>query len=854
MHSPGRLKMACKHWSLLATIGVAALLCSTSPALAQARLGTAASFAILAGTPKVENTGPSVVIGNLGIDPAIAVIGFPPGLVIGAIHTADGVSLQAKNDLTTAYTVLAGEPCPTSPAPSHALGPNLTGLTLPPGVYCFTTEAMLPVGGTLTLDAQGDPNAEFIFQVGSALTMNSDSTVRMINGGSFCNVFWQVGSDATIGTNSDFVGNIVALTSIVLKTGANVFGRVLARNGAVTLDTNHISNGGCAGGVPLATPTIAKEFSPATISENPGDFSTLTITLSNANTSPATGAAFTDTLPTGVVIATLPNSSTTCGVGSTLTANAGTSTVTLTGGTIPGGSSTTPGVCTVTVDVTATAGSHLNTLPVGALTTSNGDNATEASATLTVPAPGEVTIGKAFSPASITAGGDSTLTITLSNANANDATDAAFTDTLPTGVVIATPPNASTTCGVGSTLTANAGTSTVTLTGGTIPGGTPFGTCTVTVDVTAGATGSYPNTLPAGALTTSNFGHNAAPATATLTVSPAVILSLCLEDLHRAALLTKTVNLSLPNLSGSGVPGDPKNYWLVQAAYDAAKGSAQAEVIGLFANTNENLLLDGAKSLTITQCTVARVTGAAGSPVWNITSTGKLTISGADSVGGSIGWRVAGNGGHNLKSIRANGATKYGVQIVSSSNSVSWNDVSGNGTAISDAGIRVEGSSNTLKGGTVGSNKGDGVQLIGNSNTLSGSNIVSNTGNGVLVTGSTNKVDSNGRINLNKLNGILVTGSSNTLSSNASESGKGNTQNGIKVASGSGNQLTGNKMNSNAQAGFYIAASPGTKLKSNATSNNTGNEYTIGAGNVDQGGNKKNGSSFTFTSAGGIFN
>jgi parallel beta-helix repeat protein len=330
----------------------------------------------------------------------------------------------------------------------------------------------------------------------------------------------------------------------------------------------------------------------------------------------------------------------------------------------------------------------------------------------------------------------------------------------------------------------------------------------------------------------------------------------CPEDANRAALLTRTVNLSKPNLDGGGVAGDPKNYWTVQAAYNAAKASGQAEVIGLFANTTENLTLDGSKSLTITQCTVARVTAANSSyPVWNITSTGKLTIIGPDSVGGTIGWQVGGNGGHTLKSIRANGASVDGVLITSNSNSVSWNDVSGNGNgSATAAGIRVQGSSNTLKGGTVASNKGDGVQLTGNSNELSGSTIQSNTGNGVLVSGSTNTVKSNSRINLNTKNGICVSGSNNTVSSNASESGKGNTLNGILVSAGSGNQLTDNKMSSNGQAGFSIAAGTGTKLKSNANANNTGSEFTIGSGNVDQGSNKKNGSSFTFTNTGGNFN
>jgi hypothetical protein len=322
----------------------------------------------------------------------------------------------------------------------------------------------------------------------------------------------------------------------------------------------------------------------------------------------------------------------------------------------------------------------------------------------------------------------------------------------------------------------------------------------------------------------------------------------CPEDPGRALQLTRTVNLSKPNLSGSGVAGDPKNYWTVQAAYDDAKVSALAEVIGLFANTNENLVLNGSKSLTITQCTVARVTGASGSPVWDITSTGKLTIIGPDSVGGSIGWRVGGNGGHNLKSIRANNASVWGVQINSSNNAVSWNAIDNN-----KAGLQVNGNTNDLKGSSISNNNGDGVQLLGNSNTLSGvSNIQSNKGYGVLVQGSSNTVKDNGRINLNTLDGIFVSGSTNTLSGNKSESGKGNLQNGIRVT-GNTNQLTSNTMSSNGFVGFKIGGT-GNKLKSNNTSNNTGNEYEIGAGNVDQTGNKKNGSSFSFTIAGGNFN
>ena len=175
---------------------------------------------------------------------------------------------------------LAGEPCP----PLNALGPALVGLTLTPGVYCFTSAALLAVNGTLTLDAQGDPNADFIFQIPEALTIQSGSTVRMINGGQLCNVFWQVGSSATLGTNADFVGNILALTSITLQTGADVFGQgpgAKWRRDAGLQPHLHrrLRRRRC-----LPPPTLGKAFSPATIAA--GGVSTLTITLSNPNANP----------------------------------------------------------------------------------------------------------------------------------------------------------------------------------------------------------------------------------------------------------------------------------------------------------------------------------------------------------------------------------------------------------------------------------------------------------------------------------------------------------------------------------------------------------------------------------------
>ena len=200
-------------------------------------LGTAGSFSVLGGSA-VTNTGSSVISGDVGVAPGTSVIGFPPGIVLGAIHANDAVALQAQNDLTTAYNTVAGLPCTTD-----LTGQDLGGMTLTAGVYCFSTSAQLT--GTVTLNAQGNPDAAFIFQVGSTLTTASLSSVSFTNGAQPCNVFWQVGSSATIGTGTAFAGNILALTSITMTTGATLEGRALARNGAVTLDTNVISGGTC---------------------------------------------------------------------------------------------------------------------------------------------------------------------------------------------------------------------------------------------------------------------------------------------------------------------------------------------------------------------------------------------------------------------------------------------------------------------------------------------------------------------------------------------------------------------------------------------------------------------------------
>lgn len=236
--------------SVVASLGFAAVVFAASAAHAQVApsLGIAESAAVLGGST-VTNTGPSVITGNLGVSPGSAVTGFPPGTVIGGtIHAADALALSAQTAVTTAYNHLAGQPCT-----ADLTGQDLGGLTLTPGVYCFSSSAGLT--GTLTLNAQGNGNAVFIFKIGSTLTTASSSVVALINGASPCNVFWQVGSSATLGTATTFSGNILALTSISLTTAARIVGRALARNGAVTLDTNTVDTSACA---PVPVPTLSQ--------------------------------------------------------------------------------------------------------------------------------------------------------------------------------------------------------------------------------------------------------------------------------------------------------------------------------------------------------------------------------------------------------------------------------------------------------------------------------------------------------------------------------------------------------------------------------------------------------------------
>jgi type VI secretion system secreted protein VgrG len=201
-------------------------------------LGGATPFAVLGGST-VTNTGDSVLNGDLGVSPGTAITGFGPGTVNGETHTGDDpVAIQAQSDLGLAYDDAAGR------GPATAVATELGGRTLGPGVYENTT---LGITGTLTLDAGGEPDAVFVFQSGSTLITAESSAVELIGDADPCNVFWQITSTATLGTDSQFVGSILAMEAITATTGATVEGRLLVRDlGAVTLDTNLITEPDCA--------------------------------------------------------------------------------------------------------------------------------------------------------------------------------------------------------------------------------------------------------------------------------------------------------------------------------------------------------------------------------------------------------------------------------------------------------------------------------------------------------------------------------------------------------------------------------------------------------------------------------
>jgi type VI secretion system secreted protein VgrG len=274
----------------LAAFGTQAALAAT----ATVNLGTSAAYAVLAGST-ITNTGPTSIGGDIGLSPGTAVTGFPPGSqTSGTMNVTNAAALGAENDLITASVDAAGR------TPFTTVTGDLGGTTLVGGVY--QSASSMALTGSVTLNGAGDPNTVWIFQAGTTLTTASASHVVLENDAQACNVFWQVGSSATLGTTTNFAGTIMATQSITLDTNATVNGRVLALNGAVTMDTNTIDVSTCS----LAA-------SPTTTSTTVAGATTTTTTAATAPVTTTTDTATNGTVgtPTTFTVGALSKGSTT---------------------------------------------------------------------------------------------------------------------------------------------------------------------------------------------------------------------------------------------------------------------------------------------------------------------------------------------------------------------------------------------------------------------------------------------------------------------------------------------------------------------------------------------------------------
>lgn len=270
----------------LAAFGTQAAMAAT----AAVNLGTSSTYAVLAGST-ITNTGPTTIAGDIGLSPGTSISGFPPGnQVSGTTQVADGAALGAENDLIIASNDAAGR------TPFTVVSGDLGGSTLVGGVY--QSASSMGLTGTVTLNGGGDPNTVWIFQAGTTLTTATSSTVALENGAQACNVFWQVGSSATLGTTTNFAGTIIATTSITLDTNATITGRALALNGAVTMDTNTITVPTCSLAPPPASTTTTTSATATTTTTAVTGATTTTTAVTGATTTTTAGGAGVTTTST----------------------------------------------------------------------------------------------------------------------------------------------------------------------------------------------------------------------------------------------------------------------------------------------------------------------------------------------------------------------------------------------------------------------------------------------------------------------------------------------------------------------------------------------------------------------------
>ena len=364
-------------------------------------LGAAQSFAVL-GASTVTNTGTSAIVGNVGVSPGTAITGFPPGIITGgALQAGNALAASAHADLVTAYGEIAGE---VSPPANDLTGTDLGGLTLAPGIYHFDTSASLAAATTLTLNAEGNPNARFDFQIGTTLITGSNSVINLINGAQADNVYFQVGTSATLGTDTAFEGNILADQSVTLTTGASMQdGRALALVGAVTMDTNLVSAAEAdvsvtkttAGGPVVAGTTVA-----------------YTVTVANAGPNAAQSVALSDLVPADT---TFVSDTQTSGPTFSLTtpATGGTGTINGTIATLAVGASATFSVVVLVSPSTPSGTTISNTANVSSATSdpnlaNNTATVTSVSSTLA-----DLSAAKTGAPGPVFAGDTYAYTITL---------------------------------------------------------------------------------------------------------------------------------------------------------------------------------------------------------------------------------------------------------------------------------------------------------------------------------------------------------------------------------------------------------------------------------------------------------
>ena len=405
-----------------------ALCIAPAPATAQVSLGgTLTGFGVLAGTA-VQNNGGTTVVRSVGVSPGSSVTGFPPGVIVGGtIHAGDETAAEAQAQLTTAFDAAAGTPCDVDLS-----GQNLGGLTLTPGVYCFSGAAQLT--GALTLDLQGNPDAFFLFQVGGSLTTAPGSSATLSNAeGESCapNLFWRVGSNAVVGSGASFGGSILAQSSVTLETGASLSGRALARVGNVILDTNTITP--CSTAADLSV-TGTDSPDPAA----PGQNVTYDLTATNDGPDPARGAVLTATLPSSLRLQSfMPAVGWSCSIPAVGSSGA----VTCSKQSAAVGSAAF--TLTAQVDPGITADTSVS-LPLEVSASTSDPDTADRSTTLTtqVLAPvANLAVTLAGAPDPVAAGENLVYTADVTNNGPRSASDVALSDTLPAGVtfVSATP-------------------------------------------------------------------------------------------------------------------------------------------------------------------------------------------------------------------------------------------------------------------------------------------------------------------------------------------------------------------------------------------------------------------------------